>query len=258
MTKGTSRGLELRLAAMMFLSGAAALVYETVWLRMLSRSFGVTVHAVSVLVALYFAGLVLGALAAARWTQREGRWLRVYALLELLACAASVLASAWTARLPRLVAELAPGYGLGLPFETMLRFTLAGPALLLPTFFLGATLPVLARFAAGTLSEVQRKVGSLYGANTLGAAAGTLLAGFWLLGELGETGTLAAAAAVNLAAAALAWFSPEAGRAQAPVPPAPKPSRPAPALAQRERRLLLTLFALSGFCSIGYEVLWTR
>ena len=55
---------------LMFLSGAAGLLYETVWLRMLTRAFGVTVHAVGFLVALYFAGLALGALAASRWTRR--------------------------------------------------------------------------------------------------------------------------------------------------------------------------------------------
>ncbi|MBI3566042.1 MAG: hypothetical protein HY079_12660, partial [Elusimicrobia bacterium] len=48
-------------AALMALSGASALIYEVVWMRMLTRAFGVTVHAVAALTALYMGGLALGA-----------------------------------------------------------------------------------------------------------------------------------------------------------------------------------------------------
>ncbi|MEK7745121.1 MAG: hypothetical protein AAB576_00460, partial [Elusimicrobiota bacterium] len=107
----------------MFISGAAALAFETVWLRMLGRAFGVSVYAMSALTALYMAGLVLGSAAAARWTGRpQGPggaipWLRVYAVLETLACAASLAGTYAMSRLPAVVASLGDADRPDLLFE---------------------------------------------------------------------------------------------------------------------------------------------
>ncbi|MFA6030448.1 MAG: fused MFS/spermidine synthase [Elusimicrobiota bacterium] len=226
---------------LMLFSGAAALVFETVWLRGLERTFGVTVHAVSALVALYMAGLVLGSLAGARWARGRHDWLRLYALLELAACAAALAGSFAMRRMPAVVAAFGGAETPDLLLETLLRLSLAGPPLLLPTFFLGATLPVLCQAAPG-------RVGRLYAANTLGAALGALGTAFWMLGEWGETATLAFGAALQVAAAALALAaSRRPAENAAPAPTAPVPPSP-----------IYPLFALSGFAALGYEVLWSR
>lgn len=191
----------LRLSCALFLSGAAALACETVWLRMLTRVFGVTVHAVSALVALYMLGLGLGALLAPRLKGRPGA---VYAALEV-------------------------GAALG-----ALGTALVSPFLLFPTtILLGATLPVVARSGSPAL---------LYAANTAGACAGALLAGFWSLGAYGESATIFATAALSILAAVLGW---------------PAKGRPAEAAGGKLHWMLLA-YALSGFCALGYEVLLTR
>lgn len=191
----------LRLSLALFLSGAAALACETVWLRMLTRVFGVTVHAVSALVALYMLGLGLGALLAPRLKGRPGA---VYAALEV-------------------------GAALG-----ALGTALISPFLLFPTtILLGASLPVVARSGSPAL---------LYAANTAGACAGVLLAGFWSVGTYGESATIYATAALSLIAAVLGW-----------------PAKGPPAERQAGRvHWMLFAYALSGFCALGFEVLLTR
>lgn len=239
--------------AMMFLSGASALIYELVWMRMLVRAFGITVHAVCALVSLYMGGLALGAAVSARRLGRRD-WMRVYAWLEAGAGLAALACTGLMRELPRLIASLAADA----PPSTALRLALAAPLLLPPTALLGATLPVMARWwttdaASEAKDRTQGMVGRLYGANTLGAALGLLLAGFWTIGQWGESASVALAAALNLAAALLA-FAFSVRRNSAP----PTPVAAAPGRLPRRARFALTLFAASGFCCLGYEILWAR
>lgn len=223
---------------MMLLSGAGALAYEVVWLRQLTRAFGITVHAVSAVVALYMGGLALGAALASRLFPegRPGKFapIRAYAALEA-AAAASAIAATWAmGRLPEWVAR----FGGEEPLAVGWRVLLAAPAMLPPTILLGATLPVLCRHI--------RRAGWLYAANTLGAVLGLAAAGFWTLGEWGEWGTVKAAVALNLGASLLALAV-----SRRPAPPqAPE--------AENRSRAILPFYALSGFCALGCEVLWSR
>jgi len=65
-----------------FVSGACALVYEVVWLKMLSLIFGVTTVATATVLASFMAGLGLGTFFLGRLADRITRPLRVYAFLE--------------------------------------------------------------------------------------------------------------------------------------------------------------------------------
>ena len=69
-------------AALLFVSGAAALVYETLWVRQLGRVVGVEVHAVSIALSAFFAGLALGNAWLGRLADRVPRPFRLYAQLE--------------------------------------------------------------------------------------------------------------------------------------------------------------------------------
>lgn len=231
------RELPRAVAAAFFLSGAAALVYETVWLRMLTRAFGVTAHAAAALVALFMGGLALGAALARRLPARS--WPRVYAALEAAAALAAVAGTAAVLRLPELVSRL----GADAPLSPWTRALLAAPAVLPATILLGATLPVLARgvSSGAAVSWLSR----LYAINALGACAGTLAAAFVLIGALGEKATVGVAVALNVAAAGLALSVP-AGRAAPPAAAARAPWR------------AMALYGVSGFCALGYEVLWAR
>ena len=66
-----------------FLSGVAALIYQTAWTRLFSFVFGTSELAVASVLAAYMGGLAVGAAVVARLTPRIRRPVLVYGLLEL-------------------------------------------------------------------------------------------------------------------------------------------------------------------------------
>src|SRR5260221_6777118 len=127
----------------------------------------------------------------------------------------------------------------------------------LPTILMGATLPFLVRFLTRSQTELANQIGLLYGFNTLGAAIGTLAAGFILIGLLGVTGSSLFASTVY---ACVGGFSLLAARHEHPL--AVEARKQGPVHRKRSEvgapTLLIWLFACSGFVSIAYEVVWFR
>src|SRR5580693_7608774 len=74
--------LPLALCLLFLVSGSSGLIYEVVWLRMLSRTLGSTVYASSTILAVFMAGLALGSFAFGRFADRVRRPLMLYACLE--------------------------------------------------------------------------------------------------------------------------------------------------------------------------------
>ncbi|MBI4424661.1 MAG: fused MFS/spermidine synthase, partial [Elusimicrobia bacterium] len=243
------------LLALFFLSGAAGLVYEVVWLRLLVRAFGSTTVATSHVLAVFMGGLALGAWAAGGRARAARSPLKAYAALELalgLAAAAATLAAS---RLPAAFAALAPAGPIDSAPATVVRFVLAALVLLVPTAAMGASLPLVAEHCAREGASGADRPGLLYGANTLGAVLGVLASGFWALGALGERRTALLAVLANLlVAAGAAWLA-----RRPPAPAAPKPPAAfAPAADGLSPRAVAWAMAVSGFCALGLEVLWTR
>src|SRR3989475_607671 len=137
----------------------------------------------------------------------------------------------------------------------LLRFSLAGLALLVPTTLMGGTLPVLTRaFAVGDRGALRRTVGSLYGLNTRAAMSGTALAGFLLIEPVGIRLSLWLTGLSNLALGLWAlWLA----RSLEPAPPA-TPAHLDPSPSRALRRLGLVLLGVTAFASLLDEVAWTR
>lgn len=236
-------------------SGFAALVLETVFLRQLSWLVGTAVVATSLVLASFMAGLGVGAAVLGRVADRTERPLRLYGLLEIGVAVTSVgvvlLLSRGRDALLEPARALGPGVGA---FATAL---LAFLVLFCPTFLMGGTLPALARHAVRDPRTLAASLGLLYGVNTLGAALGALVGGLVLFEFAGvsASGFLAAAAAAGAGIAAIVversarWGRPPVER------PAPVAARVYPADA---RAACLVATALGGAAVLGYEVVWTR
>lgn len=232
-------------ALLLLLSGAAALVYQVLWIKQLSLVVGVEVYAITAGISAFFAGLALGGLLFGRWADRLARPVLLYALLEF-AVAASALAT--TFLLPAsasLFARLDAQLGV---LAWLLPFALVG----LPAFLMGGTLPVLARAMARDGQPLATVGGQLYAANTAGAIVGSLLAAFVLIPWLGVTGSACAAALTNLLAAVGAlWLQRRPGAALAAAD-LDKPT------AAPRHYLPLLLYAVAGGIALGYEVVWSQ
>lgn len=244
-----------------FLSGVSGLVYETVWLRILSRIIGNTVYATSVVLAAFMAGMALGSYLIGRLSRHSRDPLRLYALLEV---GVAVTAVGLTA----LLLNLAPFYqqfynllqgnrGALTVFQSFMAFAL----LLVPTSLMGGTLPVLSAYTRRFGMGFAPRVGILYGLNTLGAVVGVLSSGFVLIGELGETASFLIGAALTLLVAAWAFVLSARGGRQLSAPadtPIPHPGAAISPYPPGVRRLVGIAYLLSGFASMAYEVAWTR
>lgn len=198
------------LLVLFFVSGACSLVYQLIWARMLVVVFGVGTWAVSTVLAAFMAGLALGSFGFGRLADRREDPLRMYGLLELGIAAVALLVPAAIAGLEEGCAALSRVTG-DWGFAAA-RFALTFALLLVPTTLMGATLPVLSRFAVARASEAGQGVGRLYAANTFGAAAGCLITAFALLPHTGTWGATAAAAAGNALAGIAALLLSRVGR----------------------------------------------
>jgi spermidine synthase len=248
-----------RLLLLFFVSGACGLVYQVVWMRALSLTLSVSVVAVTTTLCAFMAGLGLGAALAGRIADRLERPLFAFGLAEI-GVGLTGLASL------SVLFDLGPAYawlygqlgGSG-PALHIGRFLLATAVLIVPTTLMGTTLPLLSRASVDRREVVGRGAGGLYAVNTLGAVAGTLAAGFWLVPELGLSTTARAAACANLAigmtAAAIGW---RARRAAPPAAAAHESADPGRVVSPTGARLAALGFGVSGFTAMGYEVLWTR
>ena len=264
---GLGRGADRRslgaapaLITIFFLSGASALIFETLWLRQAGLAVGNSVWATALVLASFMGGLALGNGLAARLGRRLRRPILAYAALEILI---GVTGAALVWALPRTAPLLAPLFRLVLDHALVLntlRTAVAFILLLLPTTAMGATLPLLVRALCARDSRFGLVLGHLYGWNTLGAVAGALAGEAFLIGRLGIMGTGLAAAGLDLVAAAGAVIVSRYLVAERTAA-APAGRGPAEATAVRlsslARRVLTAAF-LTGAILLALEVVWFR
>ncbi len=253
-----------------FLSGAAALVYQVAWVRSLGLIFGASHLAVTTVLSVFMGGLALGSALFGRRADESSRPLRLYGLLEI-GVAASALGFLGLMKVyPAIYVPLARLGDEHRLWLSTIRVAFAVAAMIVPTTLMGGTLPVLSRFVAGRSETLGRHLSFLYGFNTLGAVAGSLATGFALLRAFGVARTLLIAVATNLAVGLIALLLRESsivsrpdrrrhGAAGGPVPDASHPAGGSGAV-RTDLPLGLVLWGIgvSGFCALGYEVLWTR
>ena len=239
-----------------FGSGAAALVYEVVWLQLLELFVGSSAVSVGVLLGTFMGGMCLGSLLLPRYVSARRHPLRVYAALEL---AIGVLGVVLLFAMPLVgrVYTAWGGYGVG---GFLLRGLVAALCLLPPTMAMGATLPAVARWVESTPAGVSW-LGVFYAGNIAGAVFGCLLAAFYLLRVHDMATATYVAAAINVEVAALAFFLASGSRdgaARAAAQEIGEPRHEASEGTIPAAGLVYAAIALSGFCALAAEVVWTR
>ncbi|HSL22784.1 MAG TPA: fused MFS/spermidine synthase [Vicinamibacterales bacterium] len=251
------------LAVLFFCSGASALMYQVLWLRMLGLVFGVTVYAASTVWASFMGGLALGSLVAGRLADRVRRPLLWFGAAEGSIAVSALLTPAALAMLQKLYAAVHPSLPESLAVVTLARVLMTLAVLFVPTLLMGATLPLVIKSSLMRAEELGPRIGVLYATNTAGAIAGTLVSGLFLIPRYGIHGTFFVAAAVNIAvalsasvAAFVAW--PSEARSVPATDGAVPPSAPADEPTRATRLAVLAVFTASGFASLALEVIWFR
>ena len=277
----SATGTLLGVSACFVLSGFAALLYQTAWMRQFSVVFGTSELAVATVLSAYMAGLAVGAGIAGRYVNRITRPVLVYGILEA-GVALSALAVPLLLALANLLyggllggqPEPADASGLG---QSLFYLIVAFIVLAIPTGCMGATLPMLTRYVVRSEDQIGPRVGWLYALNTVGAVGGTVTAGFLLLPALGLSGTVWVGVFINFLVFVIAAYiartlvplqaAPDTeDQEEAPGTTEPAPSGapvPGRAAAGSGRTVfgtywILPLMLISGANTFTYEVLWTR
>ena len=249
------------LATLFFFSGACALIYQVMWLRLLSLVFGVTVYAASTVLAGFMGGLAVGSFAAGRLAGRIARPLAAFGAAEVLVGLTALGSPSVLDGLTRLWIAVHPSLPGSLAAITIIRFLCAFAVLIVPTSLMGATLPLIVRSALSQEARIGARVGVLYAINTTGAIVGALVAGFYFISGIGVERSFLLAAATNVTigvvAMAAALALPEAKPALAASPAMPSPSA-VEVLTLGQRRAVLWTFFLSGLLSLALEIVWFR
>jgi spermidine synthase len=197
-----------------FLSGFCNLVYEIVWTRMFGLVFGVTVFAVSAVLASFMMGLAAGAFSFGRIVEKKGDPVVLFSIIHF---GIFISAAAFIAGFPffkDLFLFINGAVDPGFYASRVILFVLAFLLMIVPATLMGATFPVAVKITARG-ETLGKDVGILYSVNTAGSVAGSLVAVFYLLGSAGMKGTIWTAAALDcfiaLAALAMLMFNSRSG-----------------------------------------------
>jgi spermidine synthase len=249
------------------LSGAAGLIYESIWTRYLGLFVGHDAYAQIIVLVIFLGGMSAGAMAVSRWTARLKEPLYGYVAVELVVgCIGLVfhdvfrMTTGWAYH--GLYPHLAGSWAL-----TAAKWGIAGLLILPQSVLLGMTFPLM---TAGVLrlrpGRPGRKLSLLYFSNSLGAAVGVLVAGFYLVELAGLPGTLLAAAMLNLVVAGATICVMVAARNSAAAPTGARSSAATSTVAldrgagsdRKLERLLLFTSLGTAVASFIYEIDWIR
>jgi len=235
--------------ALFFFSGALGLGYELVWIRKAALVVGASQIAMSTVLTSFFLGIAFGSYFVGRYL-RSTRFspLFVYGVFEA-AIGVFALAFPWLFELLELI------YGAAYPLvagsDTLLfalRFVLLFLLVLVPTFFMGGTLPLLLDALVAEDRSIGSRTSFLYGVNILGAVVGVLVTAYFAIPHLGMNGTSVAGGFGNLLIGAVALI---AFRSHKPIHVEAKSTAPL------GRFFPIVAFA-SGLLAIAYQICWAR
>jgi spermidine synthase len=230
---------------------------------MLTLVFGATAFAISTTLASFMAGLALGNYWFGRLVDRSHRPLLIYSLLEfgigIFAFIMPVVFSLLDNIYIYIYQDITQNY-IGL---NLIRFVLSFIILIIPTTLMGGTLPVITRFLFRQSGHIGERVSQLYSVNTLGAVVGTFTTGFFLIAVLGihEAAYLAGTINLLIAAVMLALDRKHSTKSRNDNQNTSNilgRSEDNQIFSSRLAKLALWSIGISGFCSLAYEVFWTR
>ncbi len=260
--------------ALFYLSGIAGLIYQVLWLRRLSVIFGVTVYAASTVLAAFMAGLAIGASLSGRVMRRTISPLAAFGIAEILIGLTGLLSPILLDAASAVYVALHQIAPQSLSVLTVARLVCSFAILAIPTTMMGITLPLLTAAVSQNARTAGSSVSLLYAMNTFGAMSGTLLAGYILIPAIGIRQSFMLAATLNVIVGVTALWLSKMATAGSPegehhsvnagpledghhgVNEGASPSM-TPVVSGFSRTLEVVV-VVSGFASLGLEIVWFR
>jgi len=244
------------LLLLFFLSGFVGLCYQVVWIRELSLIFGKTNAAITVVVSVFMLGLGAGSFF---WGKRNIRkkLSHTFAFLQFGIGAGSLFLLLIFPFLSNIYQGLVHSLNLSSTLILFFIFFLCALLMVIPTFLMGGTFPVISQLYIRKQANVGKGIGLLYGLNTFGGILGAGLTGYFLIGLIGQRETQLAGILINV----LIGICFLKMREPWPVKIEKKKQEKVPLI--RNQPISLPTFLIlaaffTGFAGLAYEILWTR
>jgi len=236
-------------------SGFAGLIYESIWSHYLKLFLGHAAYAQTLVLAIFMGGMAIGAWITSKYSTRWKNLFLAYALVECIVGIAAlffhtVFDQSIQYAYSQIIPELSSVLGV-----TIFKWSLSSALILPQSILLGMTFPLM---SAGIIRRFPEKPGSqiamLYFSNSIGAAFGVIVGGFFLIDLVGLPGTIKTAGIINIFLAVIVWQLVKNHQANEPKIIHKKSSNIKP-----EFYITLCVVALlTGAASFIYEISWIR
>jgi len=249
MTENRLMGLTTLSVLLVFLTGCTALVFQNTWHQYLTYLLGSQSESAALIISVFLGGMSLGYFLYGRLSQRfRANLFKLYGATEFFI-------GIWALFSPKIYKAL-----LGVPLSGFMgEFGITLVFLGIPTVLMGATIPILTQALSLHIKTATRVHSLIYGVNTLGAAVGSILAGFYLLPNLGLPLSLMYCGGVNMLVGLWFYLSSPGWVRRYFAGSAPEHS-PAQGGAKpgASWNWLWSIAFLSGFITIGLEIIMIR
>lgn len=254
------------LAFIFVMSGATGLIYQVVWFKYLSLFLGNTNYAQMIVLSTFLGGLAWGNYFFGKRADTFINPVRWYGFLELLIglyCLAYPFLNEFWGETFHSFAISQNIYEHKFLFN-LLRFSLSAILLIIPTFAMGGTLPILSKHFVRKISDSRKEMAILYFLNSLGAVGGVFLAGFILIKAIGLQNSLYFSAIINiviaLAAIIISYksYEPQISEGTDENETPEKNYSLVPQISKTMGIIITAVAGLSGLAALTYEMLWTR
>ncbi|MBS1955848.1 MAG: spermidine synthase [Cyanobacteria bacterium SZAS-4] len=243
------------LTTLFFLSGFSALLYQIIWQRLLTLFSGVDAQSVSITVAAYMLGMGAGSLCGGILSERVSRRQAV-----ILFAVAEICIAVFALSSKFILYDFLYMQWSALARSEAILALVAFSVLLIPTYCMGITLPLLSKAVTIRINEASSTIGSLYGINTLGAAIGALGTAF-LMRKFGFVESVFVGASINLTCAigaALLYMQAKESQGTEEADAANTVTFTAPAALHLPLLVWIISYFVSGFVSLSLELVWFR
>jgi len=228
-----------------FFSGIASLIYQVSWQRILFQMIGVNTESVVIIVSIFMLGLGLGGLLGGVISKKfPGKLPEAFFLCEFLIGAFGFFSSYIFKVFNPIFWSVSFSIGMSLLFLL----------LLIPTIFMGATLPILVTYLNYYKKNTGVSFGTLYFFNTAGAALASFLCVDLLFVFLGIESSTKIAALFNLGVGLFTFVYIRLTHSSSIEIQEEDPYQEA----SGSSFIYYLLAFLVGFISLSQEILWVR
>ena len=187
-------------------SGLAAMIYEVAWVRLLIPVIGSSTYSYTLMLVAFIAGITIGSWIVSIFIRRWKNLFAVLALCQLLIGVSMALMLPLYGRVPYYfwhVGTIITRSDTTYPLFLILQFIIGLSIMIIPTIFLGMSLPLASRIAARSVQVLGKTVGTVFSVNTVGTVFGSLAAGLVLIPLIGVRHAIEVGLVLNIACGVL-------------------------------------------------------